>query len=82
MFDYDVIPRSEATWESPARALNVAPGPRRLPRRLSAPRNDRGNLKRVLLFESGDHPTLQWHVDFSSYKLVGVFHEMGFSFTF
>ena len=27
-------------WESPGRALNVAPGPGRLPRRLSAPRND------------------------------------------
>ena len=67
MFDYDVIPRSEATWESPGTAykpetfyLEIATGLR--------PRNDRGNLKLVLLFKEGNRPALQWYVMFSQLK--------------
>ena len=55
MFDYDVIPRSEATWESPGTAYRFAAIYQEIATPLRA-RNDRGNLKRALLFESGNHP--------------------------
>ena len=32
--------------------------------------NDRGSLKLVLLFEAGNHPTLQWYVNFCGYNLL------------
>ena len=51
MFDHDVIPRP---WESPGTAYKSAASYQEIATGLR-PRNDRGNLKRVLLFEAGNH---------------------------
>ena len=58
-----VIPRSEATWESPGTAYKFATFYQEIATPLRA-RNDRGNLKRLLLFELCNRPTLQWYVIF------------------
>ena len=70
MFDYDVIPRSKATKESPGTACESATFYQEIATGLR-PRNDSGNLEPVLLFLPDNHRILV-----PAYSFGGIVNEM------